>query len=108
MMTSMTDCARRYGSLLREVAPALLANRGVSDEVTKRATLILHGSTTHGVDDDHSDIDVWLLLSDEDLAHVDHVAGSRFLEFSLQSKAGHFNAESIARYFERVHNLIWN
>ena len=50
------------------------------------ATVLLHGSTTAGVDDEWSDLDVWLLPQAE--------LPSQFIEFTLNGKKGHVNVES--------------
>ena len=55
--------------------------------------MVLHGSTTLGVDDAFSDLDVWVLVPAATLERVDRKARTRFFEFKLGGKAGHFNFE---------------
>lgn len=67
-------------------------------------SVALHGSTTFGIDDEHSDLDLWLLLPQERLAAFDAASPTRFLEFELAGKKGHASVtatEEFARQIDR-------
>lgn len=57
-------------------------------------TLILHGSTTAGVDDEWSDLDVWLLPPEDQ--------PGKFIEFVCDGKKGHVNIESRHAFEDRM------
>src|SRR5688572_32000966 len=60
----------------------------------KGATLLLHGSTSRGIDDACSDLDVWLLPPAE--------LPPKFVQFTLDGKAGHVTIESRCEFEARV------
>ena len=64
--------------------------------------VVLHGSTTRGIDDAFSDLDLWVLLPRDALMRAESVAGTRFFSFVLQGKKGHFNLEAIEEASGRV------
>ena len=88
---------------LHEFLPGFLEGHPVLTKVHRRASAILHGSTTWGVDDEWADLDVWLLLPEADLREVAVSCDTRFFEFTLDGKAGHLNAESSEAFTESVH-----
>jgi Domain of unknown function (DUF4037) len=53
--------------------------------------VLLHGSTTEGLDDAHSDLDLWALVPPAGLAAFDQRSPTRFVQFRLQDKPGHLN-----------------
>ena len=71
-----------------------LASLAGGDTAFNGATVLLHGSTTAGVDDAVSDLDVWVLPP------TDHAP--KFIEFKLDGKPGHFNIESRCDFEARV------
>jgi hypothetical protein len=77
----MTDWAKRLKTFLPELA-------------LRDGTLLLHGSTTAGVDDEWSDLDVWLLPPTE--------TPGKFIEFVCDGKKGHVNIESQRTFEDRV------
>jgi hypothetical protein len=69
--------------------PAFLSELG--DEIA----VVLHGSTTRNISDPSSDLDFYLLLSDESLSCFDEISSSRFVEITIDGKLGHLNAAPI-------------
>jgi hypothetical protein len=57
------------------------------------AALLLHGSTTRGIDDPYSDLDVWMLVPDPALQAIDAGSETRFFQFELDGKPGHVTVE---------------
>jgi hypothetical protein len=64
--------------------------------------VLLHGSTTRGIDDPYSDLDVWIFLPASRLPELDAAAGTRFFAFDLDGKPGHFTAEPAEEVAQRV------
>ncbi|MEZ4635262.1 MAG: DUF4037 domain-containing protein [Caldilineaceae bacterium] len=86
------EIAETWAEKLRTNLPSLLAEHEALAAVAERATILLHGSTCRGVDDDFSDLDLFVVVTDADLAGVDRLSPTRFFEFVLDGKKGHFNA----------------
>lgn len=61
-------------------------------QVAARCTVIFHGSTMQGVEDEVSDLDFWLLLGRDDLVKLESGAATRFFEIKIDKKDGHLNA----------------
>jgi hypothetical protein len=55
-----------------------------------------------GIDDEHSDLDLWLLLTAADLAKLDAVSEARFFEITVDAKPGHLNAHSVEEFSDRL------
>ena len=55
-----------------------------------------------GIDDEHSDLDLWLLLTASDLAELDAASETRFFEITVDGKPGHLNADSVEGVSERL------
>ena len=87
---------------LRRFLPHYLRNHAILREFHGRADVVLHGSTSLGVDDPASDIDLWFLLGDDALAKLDDSSETRFFEFELCGKPAHLNAESSRDFLRRV------
>ena len=64
--------------------------------------VVLHGSTCDGIDDAVSDLDIWLIVSARDLNRLDAASPTRFFEFRLEDKLGHFTAASGELFAERT------
>ena len=58
----------RWVPALAEFLPSFVENSPALRAVAPESSCLLHGSTTHGVDDAVSDLDVWLLVPPELLA----------------------------------------
>jgi hypothetical protein len=85
---------------LREFVPVYLAEHPALACVADEATLLLHGSTTRGIDDPFSDLDVWIFLPAAMLPDLDAATATRFFPFELDGKPGHFTvdpSEEVAR-----------
>ena len=65
-------------------------------------SVLLHGSTTMGVDDAHSDLDLWALVEPAALAKLDRCSPTRFFGFELAGKKGHLNVEDADLFTSRV------
>jgi hypothetical protein len=98
----MSAALERWEPRLREFLPGFLAGHPKLAPDASDAAALLHGSTTFGVDDAGSDLDVWLLLDDAALARIDARAGTRFFEFELEGKVGHCNTEPRHEMAERL------
>jgi predicted nucleotidyltransferase len=84
---------------LQAFLPGFLAAQAVLGRFVARADVVLHGSTTFGVDDASSDLDLWFVLPAQDLDVLNAVSQTAFFEFELEGKLGHLNAlaaESLA------------
>ena len=79
---------------LREFLPQLVRDTSGLAAVADQSTWFLHGSTTRGIDDAYSDLDVWFLPPTEQ--------PSQFIEFKLDGKPGHVQIESRADFASRI------
>jgi hypothetical protein len=93
-----TEWAKR----VREFLPGEFSRHPTVADCVANAAVLLHGSTTRGIDDAVSDLDVWVLTDDAVLQQVDRTVGTRFFDFKLDGKLGHFNFESGAEFRARV------
>jgi hypothetical protein len=91
-----------WAERLRVFTPAWIRTQPALAAVGAGAEILLHGSTTHGIDDPWSDLDVWILVSDAELAALDAAHPTRFFQFTLEGKPGHFNVESRDEFRRRV------
>jgi hypothetical protein len=96
------DVAGRWNEALRRFLPCLTEEHAALGRVWEGATALLHGSTTMGIEDACSDLDLWLLLSEEDLAAFDALSDTRFIQFKLDGKAGHLIAEALPEFEEQI------
>ena len=97
-----TEVSSRWSDELGRAIPEFMDSHDVLRRFAGRGVLVLHGSTTLGLDDAFSDLDVWWLLSQEDLTELDLCSPTRFFEFSVAGKPGHINAESAEAFDDRV------
>lgn len=97
-----SDTAKSWSKRLLEYTPAWLQAQPLVARLAGDGEILLHGSTTRGVDDPWSDLDVWILVSDAALAALDAALPSRFFEFTLDRKPGHFTIESRDEFQRRV------
>ncbi len=97
MIPAADTCVDRLRGFLPELAalPELAPLAG-------RWSVLLHGSTTMGVDDAHSDLDLWALVEPEALAELDRSSPTRFFGFELAGKKGHLNVEDGDLFRSRV------
>lgn len=63
---------------------------------------MLHGSTTMGVDDAFSDLDLWLLLDRAQLVALDALSPTRFFGFRLDGKEGHVCVHGVEEFDARI------
>lgn len=75
-------------------------------ELINRGCLALYGSTTQGIDDPFSDIDILLLLKDSDMSKLDTVSDFHFFSFEINGKPGHITAESLETWQNYVTNCM--
>jgi len=90
---------------LKKIIPEFLEQHPILKNFHEKASVILHGSITLGFDDPFSDIDLWLLIPEEELAEFEVISESLFFEFEVNGKGGHLNAESIEDFSRRFHQL---
>ena len=81
-------------SRLRDALPELIRQTPELEVIAASASRLLHGSTTRGVDDAVSDLDVWFLPQKDQ--------PSKFVEFKLDGKAGHVQIESRTGFESRL------
>jgi len=104
----MTDSAHTGDSRgywiarLSDFLPGFLQGHAILREFHKRASVVLHGSVAMGIDDAFTDLDLWLLMPEDDMTQLDAASETRFFEFDLDGKKGHFNAESTGAFCARV------
>jgi hypothetical protein len=70
--------------------------------VEQCAAVLLHGSTTLGIVDAFSDLDVWLLVPDSIAREFDRGSTTRFINFQFHERPGHFNIEPIEPFHDRI------
>ncbi|HEV2294894.1 MAG TPA: hypothetical protein VGR35_13660 [Tepidisphaeraceae bacterium] len=99
---SHNDPVARWLPRLRDFTPAFFQATPALSAVADDACIILHGSTTFGVDDAMSDLDVWVLVEPDCLRTVDELSPTRFFEFTLAGKCGHFNVHTRDEFAQRV------
>jgi len=97
------DPSRHWASRVSESLPEFLDAHPVLARFYRAASVVLYGSTTAGVDDEFSDLDVWLLMPDAEFALLDGLSETRFFEFAIDGKPGHITAYSAERFSQRVH-----
>jgi hypothetical protein len=98
----MTDVTERWSRRLRDFVPGFMLGLPALAQYAGRATVLLHGSTAMGIDDPHSDLDLWLLLPQDDFDRFAGQTEERFFGFQLDGKEGHLNAESADAFRERL------
>jgi Domain of unknown function (DUF4037) len=94
--------SQAWNARLRAFAPRFLEEHPALAPAAAEAAVLLHGSTTFGVDDPYSDLDVWLLVTEERARTIDAAAGTGFFVFTLEGKPGHFTVELASDFEERV------
>jgi hypothetical protein len=99
----MEDAALNHWRLrLDEFVPGFVASHASFAPIRSDCAILLHGSTTFGIDDPHSDLDLWVLTNSARLAEFDRASATRFIEFTLDGKKGHFNVDSIEHFQQRM------
>ena len=91
-----------WADRVRAFVPGFAEGSEVLAPLRGHWSVLLHGSTSAGVDDDVSDLDVWALVP---LAAVDEVgrrSPTRVFQFELDGKRGHLNVEDEEAFRRRV------
>jgi hypothetical protein len=91
-----------WNARLRAFTPRFLEEHPALAPAATEAAVLLHGSTTRGVDDPYSDLDVWLLVSEAAAQAIEAAAGTRFFVFALEGKPGHCTIELTSNFEKRV------
>lgn len=94
--------ATKWTAKLHDFVPNFLAENTRLAPIAPAAAILLHGSTTLGFDDAQSDLDLWLLLTENSLKDYQCGGDSRFIEFKLEGKPGHLTVESIENFDARI------
>jgi hypothetical protein len=102
LMEHATDVISRWSKPIGDFIPAFFDQSPALKLVIGHAAIILHGSTTLGIDDSFSDLDLWVIVPANILQQVEVIAGKRFFSFTLSGKEGHFNLEAIDEVIRRV------
>lgn len=82
-----------WADRLRGFVDGYVASQPALAAIGDDLEIVFHGSTTAGVDDPWSDLDLWGFVSPESLARADALSPTRFYEFTLDGKKGHLNLE---------------
>jgi len=110
-MNAKGNVSKQWAGRLEAFLPDFLSEHPALSPAASRVSLILHGSTCMDIDDEWSDLDLWLLMSEEDLARFDAASPTRFVEFTCDGKVGHMNAVATTQFrqqVERCHmDTIW-
>jgi len=101
-MPATNEAAHHWVARLQEFAFDHLTRSPVLREALGGAAVLLHGSTTLGIDDDAADLDVWILTTPETLATFDASAPTRLIEFEIDARPGHFTLESKDDFAARI------
>jgi len=67
-----------------------------------QASVLLHGSTTLGIVDAFSDLDLWVLVPDSLAREFDRTSPTRFIEFRFDDRPGHYNLEPLELFHQRI------
>ena len=97
-----TPVVAQWKAALAEFAPGFLRANPILAPIADKASIVLYGSTCCGVDDSVSDLDVWLIVSASDLERLDANSPTRFFEFRLNDKPGHFTAVSAESRLQKM------
>jgi hypothetical protein len=92
----------RWRAALAEFAPKFLRDNPILAPIAGNTAVVLYGSTCRGIDDALSDLDVWLIIPASDLEQLDAASPTRFFEFRLNDKPGHFTAVSAESRLEKM------
>ncbi len=68
--------------------------------------LVLHGSTTRNIEDNYSDLDLWLILNKDELDYFDSISEHRFIPFIINNKEAHLNPPYLTEFENCFHNKI--
>jgi len=86
---------------VRKFMAEFLDEHPVLSRFHQRASLVLHGSTTLGIDDAFSDLDFWFLLPESDLVEFGAVSETRFFQIKVNGKPGHIDAKPAEQLSKR-------
>jgi hypothetical protein len=93
---------RHWVTRMSEFLPTFLEEHPALSRFHREASIVFHGSTMMGIDDDASDLDFWLLLPAARMGDFDAASESRFISLTCDGKEGHLNAESVEEFAARV------
>ncbi|MBN2562125.1 MAG: hypothetical protein JXQ75_14460 [Phycisphaerae bacterium] len=102
VVTRIADPKAHWTRQLAAFLPEFMEQHPVLSAFHPPASVVFYGSTTTGIDDDLSDLDVWLLLPDAGLAELDAASETRFFEFKLNGKAGHLTAHDVQQFSAKL------
>lgn len=88
--------------LVRPFSQQFMRGHDALSSTLQHAAVLLHGSTTLGVLDAFSDIDVWVLVPDAVARDFDRLSPTRFINFTFDDRPGHFNVEPIESFADRI------
>jgi len=92
----------KWTAALANFVPRFLDTHPVLGHFADNAAIVLHGSTACGIEDDFSDLDLWLIVSETELRRLDVASSTRFFEFQIENKPGHFGAVSAQTHAQRM------
>jgi hypothetical protein len=98
-----TDASQVWAGKLARFLPDWIRTQPALAAIADDLVVVMHGSTSAGVDDEWSDLDLWGFVSAGSLARADALSPTRFYEFKLDGKPGHLNLEVRQEAIGRVH-----
>jgi len=96
-----TSSAHREAEALLDALPQLMREHPAVAALRDSSAIVLHGSTTIGVEDGRADWDVWVLTDTDTAAQFGRDAGTRFIEFKSR-RPGHFTVEPLEQFQRRM------
>ncbi|UCE05116.1 MAG: nucleotidyltransferase domain-containing protein [bacterium] len=78
----------------------------ILNHFSENITIVLHGSTARNVDDEHSDLDYWLVLDDDEYEKFRSITEQSFIPIEIDGKEGHINPLSIRQIEKCFDNEI--
>jgi len=94
-----------WSSELKKFIPKFLEKHPTLRNFREKASVILHGSITLGIDDLFADIDLWFLIPEEEFVELKNTSKSLFFDIEVNDKLGHLNAEPIKEFSRHVYQL---
>ena len=96
------NAALHWVQRVSEYVPNFVREHPALGPIADRGDLILTGSTTLNVADEHSDLDLELVVSNEAVADLDAASPTRYIEFHLDGKPGSVIVESSEAWNDRI------
>ncbi len=99
---SVGSTAAKWADLVRAEIGVRLDSHPNLAGLWRSGYVLLYGSTSCGVDDAYSDIDLLLLVREEDACVLKDTSGTDFFDFPVRGKAGHLTVEPLNLWQQRL------